>query len=199
MNENVRRLLDRMAALQRELEAEFDKELAVQRREFRYRLEKGRAAFDAEARALHDRLREGWVRFLWDAPLPSLLVAPVIYSLLLPLLLFDAWLWVYQSVCFPVYGIRKVARRRYVVLDRGQLKYLNWIERFNCEYCGYANGLIAHAREIAARTEQYFCPIKHSRPCPGVHERYGEFFDFGDAESYRGNWRKLRDELRPEK
>ena len=28
-------------------------------------------------------------------------------------------------------------------------------KKLNCVYCGYANGVIGHAREIAARTEQY--------------------------------------------
>jgi hypothetical protein len=195
MNENVTRLAARIAALERELEAEFERELELKRAEFRYKIEKGKVAFDEEVRALHGRLRKGWLQFLWDAPRASLLVAPVIYSLLLPLVLFDAWLWLYQTVCFPVYGIKKVVRRRYVVLDRGSLKYLNWIERINCDYCGYANGVIAHAREIASRTEQYFCPIKHSRHCAGAHSRYSEFIDYGDAESYRKNWRKLRQDL----
>ena len=37
-------------------------------------------------------------------------------------------------------------RARYLLLDRGDLPYLNWIERANCDYCGYANGLIAYAQ-----------------------------------------------------
>lgn len=115
----------------------------------------------------------------------SLLVAPMTYSLIVPLVLFDFWLQLYQAVCFPVYGIAKADHARYVLLDRGGLRYLNWIEWLNCNYCGYANGLIAYAREIAARTEQYFCPIKHARRCSGTHSRYHEFLDFGDARSYK--------------
>jgi hypothetical protein len=127
----------------------------------------------------------------------SLLVSPVIYSLIVPLVLLDMWVWVYQAVCFPVYGIAKVDRSRYVLLDRGHLQYLNWIERLNCNYCGYANGLIAYAREIASRTEKYFCPIKHARRWLGPHSRYREFLEFGDADAYRKELPKLRAELRP--
>jgi len=61
-------------------------------------------------------------------------------------------------------------------------------ERFTytrCVYCGYANGLIAYVREIAARTEQYWCPIKHARPIPAPHARYRVFFEYGDARAYR--------------
>jgi hypothetical protein len=39
--------------------------------------------------------------------------------------------------------------------------------------------------EIGARTEQYWCPIKHALRMKGVHSRYSHFIDYGDAESYR--------------
>ena len=88
-------------------------------------------------------------------------------------------------------------RARYILLDRGQLEYLNWIERLNCNYCGYANGVVAYTREIAARTEQYFCPIKHARRCAGLHSRYRGFLEFGDAEAYQNELSRLRSNLRP--
>jgi len=66
------------------------------------------------------------------------------------------------------------------------------IERFNCFYCSYANGVIAQAREVAARTEQYWCPIKHARRMLGSHDRYPRFLEFGDAESYRQGIERLR-------
>ena len=124
-------------------------------------------------------------------------MAPVIYSLLVPVALLDAWLWLYQAACFPIYRIKKVDRSLYVRLDRGHLQYLNWIEGLNCNYCGYCNGVIAYAHEVASRTEQYFCPIKHALKQEGAHARYKDFLDFGDAASYREKWKKLRDELRP--
>jgi hypothetical protein len=102
----------------------------------------------------------------------------------------------YQAVCFPVYGIPQVRRRDYLVFDRGQLAYLNAIEKLNCAYCSYANGLLALVREVAARTEEYWCPIKHARRVLGVHARYGSFVDFGDAEAYRHELERLRTEAR---
>lgn len=146
--------------------------------------------------AAHERLRVHWIAYLWAMPRYSLLVSPVIYSLTVPLLMLDAWLWLYQAVCFPVYGIAKVNRSQYVLLDRGRLRYLNWLERFNCDYCGYANGLVAYAREVSSRTEQYFCPIKHAARCPGAPPRYLQFADFGDARAYRDGVGTLREELR---
>jgi hypothetical protein len=47
------------------------------------------------------------------------------------------------------------------------------------------NGVIAFTREIAGRTEAYWCPIKHARKAIGTHARYAGFADYGDAEGYR--------------
>ena len=37
---------------------------------------------------------------------------------------------------------------------------------------------------IAARTEQYWCPIKHARRVIGTHARYALFDDYGEGEGY---------------
>lgn len=71
------------------------------------------------------------------------------------------------------------------MLDRRHLAYLNWAEKLNCEYCGYANGVLACATEIAARTKQYWCPIKHALRMKSMHNRHRFSFDYGDAEHYR--------------
>lgn len=197
MEHKAEKIAARIAELEEELEREFAAQLAEKRKRFRYEIEKGRVAFDAEVSAMQRKLRQSSARFLWESPRFSLVLSPVIYSLVLPLLVLDAWLWVYQALCFPVYGIKKVDRARYIVLDRRSLPYLNAIQRFNCDYCGYANGVIAYAREVASRTEQYFCPIKHASRCAGAHLRYHDFADYGDADAYRASWRKLRDELKP--
>ncbi len=65
------------------------------------------------------------------------------------------------------------------------LNYLNIVEKINRAYCSYVNGMIAYAQEIAARTEQFWCPIKHARHIKNLHSRYQKFFSYGDAESYR--------------
>jgi hypothetical protein len=80
-------------------------------------------------------------------------------------------------------------------MDRNRLGYLNGIERVNCTFCSYANGLLAYVREVAARTEQYWCPIKHARPVPAPHPRYHTFLDYGDAAGYRRRLTSLRGAL----
>lgn len=122
----------------------------------------------------------------------NILTVPVIWFCLLPALFMDAVVSVYQLICFKVYGIPEVQRDNYIILDRHSLSYLNPIEKLNCVYCGYFNGLIAYVQEIAARTEQFWCPIKHARKISGVHKRYHKFLDFGDHQKYKNRLEQLR-------
>jgi hypothetical protein len=188
MNSRMEELLARI----RELETELEADLEEKRTRFHYHLEDRRARFEQDILALHQRLRTGWLRYLLDAPLSHLLTAPVIYATLLPLLLLDLAVSLYQAVCFPAYGIPRVRRHDHFAFDRGRLPYLNWIERMNCLYCSYANGLLGYAQDIAGRTEQYWCPIKHARRLPLAHPHYAKFFDYGDVEAYRNELERLR-------
>ncbi len=113
------------------------------------------------------------------------LTAPIIYSMIIPALILDLFVSAYQSICFPVYGIQKVNREKYIVMDRHKLSYLNSMQKLNCLYCGYFNGLIGYVREIAARTEQYWCPIKHLTRREGSHSKYKNFADYGDEKNFR--------------
>lgn len=129
----------------------------------------------------------------------TVLTAPLIYSLILPILLLDLWATIYQHICFRVYGVARVRRSDFVQLDRQMLPYLDAVGKVYCAYCGYSNGVIAYAREIASRSEQYWCPIKHATLPSDVHERYMTFADFGDQDDYLNKVDSLRDELRSEK
>src|SRR6202163_3332008 len=125
-----------------------------------------------------------------------LLTAPVIYACSIPFLLLDLAVALYQAVCFPVYGISKVPRQNYLVFDRGRLAYLNPIEKLGCVYCSYANGLLAYVVEVAALTEQHFCPIRHARRIQHAHDRYSHFLPYGDATAYRERIDKVRNDFK---
>lgn len=181
MNPNIIALTEKLRLLEAELEAE----LAQRRADLRFGLEKGRAIFEEEILRRHRELRTRLSTYVLNAHPLVILTAPVIYALIVPLVLLDLFVTVYQAVCFPVYGIPKARRRDYLIFDRHHLAYLNAIEKLNCAYCSYANGLIAYVREIAGRTEQYWCPIKHARRMVGAHPRYAMFEDYGDADGYR--------------
>jgi hypothetical protein len=138
------------------------------------------------------------LRYVLDADLSCVLTAPLIYSMVVPLLIADLSSTLCQHVSFRVYGMPRVLRSEYLVIDRHRLVYLNTIEKLNCVYCSYGNGVIAYAREVIARTEQYWCPIRHAQRTNGAHDRYPRFFDYGDAEAYQTGRADLRRDLRDE-
>lgn len=181
MSDRIVTLMERIRSLESELEAE----LAKRRTELRVGFERGRIVFEEEVRRRHNEMKTRLSRYVLNARPLVVLTAPLIYALIVPLVLLDLSVVVYQTVCFPAYGVEKVRRRDYLVFDRHHLAYLNALEKLNCAYCSYANGLIAFVREVAARTEQHWCPIKHARRVIGAHAYYREFADYGDAEAYR--------------
>ncbi|HEY2017165.1 MAG TPA: hypothetical protein VGH38_26850 [Bryobacteraceae bacterium] len=133
----------------------------------------------------HARFKRSSWNHVRSLRLVVIVSSPVIYACVLPFLILDATVAVYQAVCFPIYGIPKVRRQDYLIFDRGRLRYLNTIEKVGCVYCSYANGLLAMITEIAARTERYFCPIKHARPVVHPHSQYEAFLPYGDGRAYR--------------
>ena len=139
---------------------------------------------------------ENVFKYLANAPILFILTAPIIWSVLIPAIFLDIFVTIYQAICFPVYKIEKVNRKDYIALDRGKLKYLNIIEKFNCTYCSYFNGLIGYVAEVSSRTEQYWCPIKHAKKINFLHSKYQYFFNYGDSADFRKNARKLRDDLK---
>lgn len=188
MKKHIDELLQRIQSLQEELEEEYRK-----RRED---LDEKRAQLAEEFLRTQRRYKMGLFRFLVRSRFLVVLTAPVIYAGWIPFLLMDLFVTLYQYICFPIYRIPRVKRSDYVVLDRGELPYLNLVEKFNCFYCSYGNGVAAYAREVAARTEQYWCPIKHARRIRGAHGRYPQFFDYGDAEAFRQGVERLRRQYR---
>jgi len=188
MNEKLDTLLEKMHALEKEILRELQKKEL----EFFYEVRQGRVRFTEEARARHRLLVKRFASYIRDSRFMILLTTPVIWACVIPIALLDAAMIVYQAICFPVYGVPKVKRSDYIKLDRRHLAYLNWAEKFNCEYCGYANGVLACATEIAARTEQYWCPIKHALRMKSMHSRYRHFFEYGDAEGYRSQIETVR-------
>jgi hypothetical protein len=184
--------LDDLMEKLRSVEAEIETELARRREELRFRIEDRRIVFEKEVLRIHHELKTRATRYLIDASPLMILSSPVIYSLIIPIALLDVWIMAYQAICFPVYKIPKARRRDYLVFDRHHLAYLNIIEKINCAYCSYANGAIAFMREVAARTEIYWCPIKHARRMLGPHPYYQGFADFGDAEGFREKLAKMQ-------
>ncbi|MCC6705918.1 MAG: hypothetical protein IT492_00030 [Gammaproteobacteria bacterium] len=188
MDQRIRELLAQISALEDELA----QTLHEKEQRLFYQFNGRRIEFEDSIRATHARMKRGILRWIVTDRPQNFVTGPFIYSLILPLLMLDLFLSVFQAVCFPIYRITKVKRGDYIVVDRLHLGYLNLFERFHCAYCGYANGLLAYAVEIAARTEQYFCPIKHARKLLGSHARAQRFLEYGDATDYHARLEAFR-------
>jgi len=182
------KLLTRIRELQDELEEEFSRRRAA----FRYGFEDGRVVFEAEMRRRHREMRVRLSTFLRQTRPMTVITAPVIYSMILPFVLLDLFVTIYQAVCFPAYGIEKVRRADFIRIDRHHLAYLNALQKLNCVYCGYCNGLLGYVQEIAGRTEAYWCPIKHAARVGAHHAYYAQFVDYGDAEGFEAGLQAAR-------
>lgn len=107
---------------------------------------------------------------------------PLVWLMILPIGIADIFLEIYHQIAFPILGIPRVKRSRYIrISDREKLPYLTLLEKFACAYCGYVNGWLHYASIIGGRTENYFCAIAHLETkgyVPSEHER--SFVRYGD-------------------
>ena len=188
MNEKLNVLFARIKKLEDEVLAE----IREGRQKLGYEVRGRRVRFKEAILVKHRRIAKSLARYLREAKFFSIVTAPVIWFCIFPVLFLHAVAVVYQFICFPIYGIPKVCRRDYIVMDRRRLRYLNSMERFNCLYCEYVNGLLAYVQEIAGRSEQNWCPIKHALNLKTRHSRYQHFLDYGDAEQFRQRIEQVR-------
>lgn len=135
-----------------------------------------------------------------QAKLQHLISAPLIYFQIVPAVFLDISLEIYHRMCFPLYGLPYVDRSKYIRIDRHKLSYLSGIEKLNCVYCGYVNGLYAYAVQVAGETERYWCGIMHEKKkgyVPPKHHK--NFVAYNDECAYKEKWeRELEQEVREE-
>jgi hypothetical protein len=136
-----------------------------------------------------------FVEYFKTIPIGTLLTSPIIYAMVIPAIILDVFLWIYQNINFRVYKIPLVKRSNYIFYDRQNLEYLHPIDKLGCVYCSYFNGLMAYSGEIASRTELYFCPIKHKKRLDYEHRYYKYFLPYGYNKYYE-ELENLRNNLR---
>ena len=191
MNDKIRNLMAQITALEDDLRAA----LHEQESSVLFQINGKRIEFEQSIKQAHRRLKTGFFRWLVTYRPQNLITGPIIYGMIIPLMIIDLFVSFYQATCFPIYGIAKVRRADFIVFDRQQLEYLNFIEKFHCTYCAYGAGLVAYMNEILARTEEYFCPIKHARKVLGSHARYARFLEYGEAMDYETKLEEFRKAL----
>lgn len=178
-----------------QLEDELNDELKNHKEHLIQDFEERKKRFEYELIEQQKRLKTGIIKYLWTSDIRSYVAAPFIYFLIVPLVILDLFVTIYQAICFPLFNIPKAKRNTFIIFDRTNLAYLNIFEKINCAYCSYANGLIAYTREIGGKTEQYWCPIKHARKAYITHLYYKNFIEYGDANSYQTRLNELRKQL----
>lgn len=191
MKSRINELLEEI----KEREEELEKIVKTYEKEFYYKITGTKIKFDKLVEDTHRQLKVGLIQWLRNSSFRNIVSAPFIYPMIIPFVVIDIFISVYQLICFSLYKIPLVSRSEYIVNDRHHLKYLNAIEKINCMYCGYVNGLISYLREIVARTEQYWCPIKHARKILDPHRRYMKFSEFGDSDDLQQHFIMMRKEF----
>lgn len=192
MNEEIEKLLSQLSKLESQIEEAID----AKSEKFFQELKDGKAQFDEATLSAHRAVKTGINKYIFKTNLATLLSIPFVYGMMIPFVILDLGLFIFQWTCFSFWQIPKVKRADFIVIDRHSLAYLNIIEKINCAYCGYGNGLFAYGHEIASLTEQYWCPIKHAKRPAAAHKRYKDFVQYGDAGGFKKSSQQFREKLK---
>lgn len=189
MNDKIKEILEDIEEMKVKLAEEIDK----QESHISYQIKNGYVTFEKEVMAKQRENMQHLISWFREVPLMHLLSSPIIYAMIIPAVLLDIILFIYQQTIFRIYKFKMIKRSDYMLFDHQYLGYLNPIEKLNCLYCSYFNGLMLYASAIAGRTELYFCPIKHAKKVVAQHEFYDAFLSYGDEEEFQKKLQELRE------
>ncbi|USN58951.1 MAG: hypothetical protein H6767_02450 [Candidatus Peribacteria bacterium] len=181
MNSKISKILEDISKKREELYLEYEK----LREKYGFHFANGKIVFNSEAKKKNRSFKESILNYLFSSQVRHLLSLPFIYMMIIPTVILDLFLSVYQHICFRLYHIPLVNRSEYITAERKQLDYLNVIQKFHCLYCSYVNGIFSFAVEVGGRTEKYWCPIKHAKKMRGGHDWEKHFADYGDPEGFK--------------
>lgn len=195
MNNNIKEILEDIEAMKLKLADEIDK----QESHISYEIKDGYVKFEKEILTKQKEHMKNLLVWFREVPILHFLGAPVIYGMIFPVVLFDIALFIYQQTVFRIFKFKLIKRSDYILFDHHYLGYLNPIEKLNCLYCSYVNGLMLYASAIAGRTELYFCPIKHAKKIANEHIFYENFLSYGDEKEYQEKLKELRENSKDNK
>lgn len=181
MHSKINKILEDIDNKKQELIIEYKK----LRKKYNFNYIKWKIVFSKEEKEKNKKKKRPFIKALFNARVREVISAPFIYVMIIPAVILDIFLFMYQNTAIRLYGIPLVKRGEYIKLDRKSLDYLNWFEKVNCLYCSYVNWLFSYAVEIAGRTERYWCPIKYANKKKWWHSLEKEFADFWDAEGFK--------------
>jgi len=213
INEVLKRFDDKKEEYSKEYEKfknKFDikkEELSKEYEEIKKKYEKKKEEFSKDYNAFKEKyeFKIDWKRIIWNknrekelkkdkksawdslfsATVREIISFPFIWMMLIPAIFLDICLFIYQNTAIRLYKIPLAKRSDYIVFDRAQLAYLNWIQKIDCIYCSYFNWLMQYAVEVAWRTEKYWCPIKHATKKHWTHNREKFFAEYWDSKEFK--------------
>lgn len=188
MNAKIKEILEEIETLKEKL----GEEIAEQEKHISYEIKNGYVRFEKDVFEKQKENMKNLLAWFREIPLLHLLSSPIIYAMIIPAVLLDIILFIYQQVVFRIYKFKFIKRRDYIIYDHQYLGYLNPIEKLNCLYCSYFNGLMQYAAAIASRTELFFCPIKHAKKVAYEHDFYNMYFEYGEGDEYQTKLKDLR-------
>lgn len=191
MSDKIKKMIDDIEVMK----AKLVEEIQHQEEQFTYEIKNGSVKFGNDILEKQRKNMKSLWQWFREIPLPHLLSSPLIYAMTIPAIFLDVMLFLYVKVVGKVFKFDFPKRNTYIVFDRQYLGYLNIMEKLNCMYCSYFNGLMAYASAIASRTELYFCPIKHAKKVAYDHKYYNRYLSYGDEDKYQEKLKKLRKEF----
>ncbi len=181
MKSKINKLLSDIEAKRKELLEEYSKLMD----KYDFSFIKWKIVFSKEAKQRNKKKKKSFFNSIFNARIRDILSIPFIYAMIIPSVIIDIFLFMYQQTALRLYGIPLVKRSDYIIYDRRHLDYLNWIQKINCMYCSYVNWLFSYAVEVAWRTEKYWCPIKSAQRIKWGHYWEKHFADYWDAEWFK--------------
>lgn len=195
MKSTISRILQEIENKRKELAEEYERI----KKKYNFEYIKWKIIFSKEQKLENKKKKRSFWQTTKSTTFREYLSIPFIYSMMIPAVILDLFLFMYQQTAMRLYRIPLVRRSDYITLERKHLDYLNWVEKLNCIYCSYVNWLFAYAVEIAWRTEKYWCPIKHAKKMTSSHNWEKYFADYGDADWFKEVFRKNQEFYQDEK
>ena len=189
MRNKIEKLLQEIREKREELWAEYEK----LKEKYGYVIEKWKIRFSEEMKKRNKFYKKSVWDSIFSARVREVLSMPFIYMMIVPAIILDIFLFVYQNTALRLYKVPLVKRSEYIIFERRHLDYLNWIQKINCLYCSYVNGLFSYAVEVAGRTEKYWCPIKYASRKKWWHDWEEYFADYGDPEKFKEVFTSLKE------
>jgi len=195
MKSTISRILQEIENKRKELAEEYERI----KKKYNFEYIKWKITFSKEQKLENKKKKRSFWQTTKSTTFREYLSIPFFYSMMIPAVILDLFLFMYQQTAMRLYRIPLVKRSDYITLERKHLDYLNWVEKLNCIYCSYVNWLFAYAVEIAWRTEKYWCPIKHAKKMTSSHNWEKYFADYGDADWFKEVFRKNQEFYQDEK